>query len=916
MDERHPGVRRSLAVAPGALLAGLLLVWGCGGGETLLVTPPPSPGTINLTVAGLPVGAPAQVAVSGPGGFVSSVGASQLLSGLAPGTYTVSAGQVLVSGDAWSAAPASQAITVTSGTTASASVSYNLTTGSINLTMTGLPATVTPSITVTGPGGFTQVVAGTGKLSTLAPGDYTLTAASLDVNGIVYTPTPEVQGVTVTASLTPAQATVSWAAATGSILVGTTGLPPGVQAAIAVTGPGGFSQEVTETKVLNGLTAGIYRVVASPVIHLGTTWAPNPLTQEVSVTSGATIVAAVTYAATTGSIAVTISGLPDGVSAPVTYAGPGGASGSVPSSQTLAGLAPGSWTFSAASVIVGADTYLPTPASLSVTLVAGSTSSAGIAYAVAGASTLNLRVAAAYLTQAIQRLDHGVELVAGRDAYLRVFAVASTTNTAQPRVRVRLYHGGNEVATWLVNAPGSSVPLLVNESALTNSWNVSIPGVLVQPGLALLAEVDPDDQVPETSTDDNTFPVNGSPLPVVVRELLPFRLRLVPVLQSVNGNLGDVTEANRDSYLVDVLKLLPIGEWDADLREPYTTAAPELQSNNANGAWGMILSEIRALRNTADSSERYYYGVVQTSYSSGVAGIGYIGSPTGTAQAAVGWDRANGRASVLAHELGHNFGRFHAPCGNPSGIDPNYPHPSGRIGAWGLDLSNLSLKSPFIWNDLMGYCSNEWVSDYTWNAVMNFRALSPTGAPPMMAAGSGLDDGLLVWGRISASGMVLEPAFRVPSAGRPLPANGPYRVEGRDASGALLFSHPFAAAEVADLPGGPERHFAFVLPVGTTADRLAVLRVTGPGIAVAERRPPPGSPRPVRDPQATRPAAAQRRLTWDPVAHPMAMVRNAATGEILSFARGGEILLRTTATELDIQLSDGVRVEKRRVFVQ
>ncbi|HUG27708.1 MAG TPA: zinc-dependent metalloprotease family protein [Gemmatimonadales bacterium] len=916
MNGRHRISRLFLSGTGGRWLAVLFLVVGCGGGEAHLVSPPPSPGTINLTIAGLPNGAPAQVAVSGPGGFASSVGASQVLSGLAPGAYTVSASQVLASGDAWSAAPASQAITVTSGTTASASVSYSLSTGSINLMLTGVPTTVTPSITVTGPGGFNQAVAGTGRLATLAPGDYTLTAANLDVSGIVYTPTPEVQAVTVTASLTPAQATVSWAASSGSILVGTTGLPPGVEAALAVTGPGGFSQELTETKVLSGLTAGIYRVVASPVIHLGTTWAPNPLTQEVSVTNGATIVAAVTYAATTGSIAVTIRGLPSGVSAPVTYAGPSGVSGSVSSSQTLAGLAPGEWTFSAASVSVGADTYIPTPVSLSVTLVAGSTSSAGITYALEGASTLNLRVSTAYLTQGIQRLDHGVELVAGRAAYLRVFAVASTTNTAQPRVRVRLYHGGNEVATWLVNAPGSSVPLQVNESALANSWNVLIPGALVQPGLALLAEVDPDDLVPETNPDDNTFPVNGTPFPVVVRELLPFKLRLVPVLQSVNGNLGALTEANRDSYLTDMLTLLPIGEWEADVREPYTTAAPELQSNNANGAWGMILSEIRALRNTADSSVRYYYGVVQTSYSSGVAGIGYIGSPTGTHQAAVGWDRANSRASVLAHELGHNFGRYHAPCGTPAGIDQDYPHTNGGIGSWGLDLTTLSLKSPFDWKDLMGYCTNEWISDYTWNAVMNFRSLSPTGAPPIMAAGRGVDDGLLVWGRIGPSGTVLEPAFRVPSAGRPLPASGPYRVEGRDASGALLFSHPFEAAEVADLPGGTERHFAFVLPVGASADRLADLRVTGPGIAVAQRRPPPGGPRPVRDPQATRSAAAQRRLTWDAGAHPMAMVRNAATGEILSFARGGEIVLRTTATELDIQLSDGVRVERRRVFVQ
>lgn len=832
MDECQPGVRRSLSGALGVLLTGLLLIWGCGGDETLLIAPP-THGTINLSIAGLPVEAQAQVAVSGPGGFASTVGASQVLSGLTPGTYTVSAGQVFVSGGTWSAAPASQAITVTSGTTASAAVSYSLSTGALNVTQTGLPANAIPMITVAGPGGFTQVVTGSATITLLPPGDYTLTAASLDLNGIVYTPTPASQSVAVPVSLVPAQANITWAVSTGSLLVGTTGLPPGAQAAIVVTGPGGFSQEVTETRVLNALTAGLYQVAATPVVHQANTWTPDLLTQQVSVTVGVTIVAAVTYAPVTGTIAVTINGLPEGVSAPVSYTGPGGASGSVASSQTLPGLAPGSWTFSAASVIVGSDTYHPTPASLPVTLVAGAIANATVTYALPASSFLNLQVHTAYLTQGIQRPDHGVELVAGRDAYLRVFPVANQINSAQPQVRVRLFQGAAEVGTWLIGPPTSSVPQTFNEGSLGTSWNVMVPGTLIQPGLSLLAEVDPGNLIPETSTTDNAYPVTGSPLPVTVRELLPFQLRLVPVMQTATGNTGNINNGNKQAFMADLLNLMPIGKYDVDVREAYTTNAPALVSNNSNGAWGMVLSEVLALRNTTDQSDRYYYGVVKVDYSSGVAGIGYVGTPTGTAKAAIGWDRASG-PGVMAHELGHNFGRYHAPCGNPSGIDTNYPHPNGRIGAWGLDLGTLSLKSPFLWNDLMGYCNNEWVSDYTWNAAVNFRSLSPTGAPPMMAALGGAEDGLLVWGRTSSSGTVLEPAFRVPSAGRPLPVSGPYRVEGRDASGALLFSQPFDAAEVADLPGGPERHFAFVLPVGASADRLAELRVTGPGIAVAE----------------------------------------------------------------------------------
>ncbi len=871
-----------------------------------------STGSLSLISAGLPTGVNAGITVTGPAGYSRQVTATTTITGLAPGSYTITSAVVAQAGVSWTPTPPSQVVAVVAGGTANAGVAWTTVPGALAVTVAGLPAGVDPSLVLTGPGGQMQALSGSQTVNGLVPGNYSLTAQVVQGGGFVYAPTPATQSISLGSSTTTVA--VAYAPTTSVLTVVIGGLPT-ASAAVTVTGPGGFNQVLTQTAVLAGLQPGTYEVSAAGIQIAGSTWIAVPASQQVSVVNGVPAGATVTYTATTGAMNVTVGGLPAGVNASLSLSGPGGSIIPLTGSQLVPALAPGSWTATASTVFFGGDQYIPTPVSQPVTISAGATTNASVTYAIPEPSFLNLRVATAYLTQGIQRPDHGVELVAGRNAYLRVFPVANQVNDAQPQVRVRLFQGVAEVGSWLIGPPASSVPQTFNESTLGGSWNVMVPGALIQPGLSLLAEVDPGNLIPETSTTDNSYPVNGTPLPVAVRELLPFRFRLVPVMQSSTGNTGNINEGNKQAFMTDLLNLMPIGEYDVDVRETYTTNAPALVSNNSNGAWSMILSEVLALRNTTDQSDRYYYGVVKVDYSSGVAGIGYVGTPTGTAKAAIGWDRASG-PGVMAHELGHNFGRRHAPCGNPAGLDPDYPHATGGIGYWGLDLTTLTLKSPFTWKDLMTYCNNEWVSDYTWNAVVNFRSLSPTGAPPMMVAGGGMDDGLLVWGRISPSGTVLEPAFRVPFAGRPLPANGPYRVEGRDASGALLFSHPFDAAEVADLPGGTERHFAFVLPVGVSADRLAELRVTGPGIAVAQRRPPPGAPRPVRDPEATRQAAVQRRLTWDAGAHPMAMVRNAATGEILSFARGGEILLRTTATELDIQLSDGVRVERRRVLVQ
>lgn len=870
-------------------------------------------GTLSLISAGLPDGLNAGITVTGPAGYTRQVTETTTITGLAPGPYTIAATTTASAGVSWAPTPATQQVSVVAGGTVNAGVAWTAVPGAVSVTVAGLPPGVDALLVFTGPGGFQQQLTSTQTVSGLVPGSYLLTAQVVEAGGFVYAPSPASQALAIGSSTTPA--TVTYASTTSVLTVTITGLPS-ASAAVTVTGPGGFNQLLTATSVLAGLQAGNYQVSAAQVNIGGSGWTASPANQQVTVSNGVPASATVAYTATTGAMNVVVGGLPAGVNAALSLTGPGGAIVPVTGSQLLAALAPGAWTVTASTVFFGGDQYIPTPVSQPVTIVAGATAGASVVYAIPGPSFLNLRIHTAYLTQAIQSPFQSVELVAGRNAYLRVFPVANMINDAQPQVRVRLFQGASEVGTWLLNAPASSVPQSFNESTLGGSWNVMVPGALIQPGVSLLVEVDPGNLIPELSTTDNTYPESGVPLPVTVRELLPFELRLVPVLHSASGNTGDVNEGNKAGYIADLLKLMPIGEYDVDVRETYTSNAPELQSSTSSGGWSQVLSEVLALRNSTDLSSRYYYGVVKVGYTSGIAGLGYIGSPQGTARAAIGWDRPNSRASVLAHELGHNFGRYHAPCGNPSGVDQDYPHNGGGIGYWGLDLTNLTLKSPFTWNDLMGYCSNEWISDYTWNNVIAFRSASPIGAPAAVMAGSMAEDGLLVWGRIGPGGTVLEPAFRVPSAGRPLPAGGPYRVEGRDASGALLFSHPFDAAEVADLPGGAERHFAFVVPMGASADRLAELWVTGPGIAAATRRPPPGAPRPARDPLATRPSAVQRRLTWDAGAHPMAMVRNAATGEILSFARGGEITLRTSATELDVQFSDGVRVERRRVVVQ
>lgn len=57
-------------------------------------------------------------------------------------------------------------------------------------------------------------------------------------------------------------------------------------------------------------------------------------------------------------------------------------------------------------------------------------------------------------------------------------------------------------------------------------------------------------------------------------------------------------------------------------------------------------------------------------------------------------------------------------------------------------------------------------------------------------------------------------------------------------------------------------------------------------------------------------------VDWDAERHPMVLVRDPGTGQVLSFARGGRMNVRTDAAALDLLFSDGVRTTFRRAQVR
>src|SRR5678815_706324 len=93
------------------------------------------------------------------------------------------------------------------------------TTGSLTVTVIGLPSGVSPSVTVTGPSGFSRTITASETLTALTPGSYTVTAATVNATEGRYAPAPATQTVTVAASTLAATVNVNYALATGGLTV-------------------------------------------------------------------------------------------------------------------------------------------------------------------------------------------------------------------------------------------------------------------------------------------------------------------------------------------------------------------------------------------------------------------------------------------------------------------------------------------------------------------------------------------------------------------------------------------------------------------------------------------------------------------------------------------------------------------------
>lgn len=227
---------------------------------------------------------------------------------------------------------------------------------------------------------------------------------------------------------------------------------------------------------------------------------------------------------------------------------------------------------------------------------------------------------------------------------------------------------------------------------------------------------------PSSGTESIDAKSTGSTLKIVI----------VPIAYNADGSgrLPDTSAAQIERYRQAFYGMYPARSVSVTVRAPYAYSGAISASGSG---FSNALTAMQKLRQSDGvAKDVYYYGAFANASSfstfcgggcvTGLCGLSSSASDA-TVRACVGVGFTGvDSAQTAAHEVGHAHGRNHSPCGGASGTDPSFPYTSGSIGAYGYDLNTKVLYSPSKYKDIMSYCQPYWVSDYTYEALLNRMA--------------------------------------------------------------------------------------------------------------------------------------------------------------------------------------------------
>jgi hypothetical protein len=479
------------------------------------------------------------------------------------------------------------------------------------------------------------------------------------------------------------------------------------------------------------------------------------------------------------------------------------------------------------------------------------------------------------VTQVIQNLANDVPLVEDKRTYVRFYV--SSTWTDVPLVDADLH--GTRSGLPLPGSPlaPSGGPITIypgggDRADLSHSFYFALPPEWRSGTVTLLAVVNPDGTVLEDSYANNER-----------AETVSFEPGCDLCLMMVPVHLHPDTYHDDDAGYDDILRLLgvyfPVAENGIEDHQGRTMTPAFHESGREYDLpddYNWVLSDLWCYAFwTWDRPCRdmHFFGMVHpNSQPTGSAGRGI--RPGHLAAGVMAITRGGARpvpvgGRVMAHELGHNFGRLHVLCTgcepDRGPVDPSYPYPGPwtppcedprlpytcRIGPddpaafygfWPDGSGGPEIFPPLGTVDLMSYGSPRWISDWTYRALGqgtcpifggSAAAAVEEASPALPAAWAEAEDYLFAAGLVSPSEAKAElrsfyrladpnPEFVTRSIQQEM-EDGIYRLILEDAQGHALYTHTFTPTLMSG--GGPtpdQVAFAEVLPYDARTARIVL----------------------------------------------------------------------------------------------
>jgi hypothetical protein len=368
------------------------------------------------------------------------------------------------------------------------------------------------------------------------------------------------------------------------------------------------------------------------------------------------------------------------------------------------------------------------------------------------------------VTQVVQDMNQSVPLVANKPTVVRVYLSRPSGGelTVRGEIAVRRTPTGAAQSVPSLNTarikPAQNGHLRAKREDLRLSLNFRLPASLVGPGriyIRLAGLKNAATGAPVLCADC------GQDVTVEFEESAPLRIRLIRLRYKAGNPAANQVASAHDLALIKswLRRAYPVAEVisseitvDANFGPPFDREDDTNDCDDAN-------AQISALRNLDISGgmdkRTHYYGLVADAggFMRGCANaIPSAPNPAAVASGPVGpddfgWDKDGSYGDwYTGHELGHTFGRKHigSGCGETSD-DPQYPFPAGQLSGAGGDFvgfdvgdSALGLKMNALpgveWHDVMSYCKNQWISSYTYSAILKrLKAEAKLGAGPVPA---------------------------------------------------------------------------------------------------------------------------------------------------------------------------------------